>query len=277
MPSLGTSSFSVATGRVFGAWVDLREGPSFGSVFTTELDPSRAVFVPRGVGNAYQTLEPDTAYVYLVNDHWSPEATYTFLNLADESAAIEWPIPLDQVEISAKDRAHPRLADVTPMPRRKTLVLGASGQLGHALRAQLRDAGHIEYAERDALDIADANLVNARRWRDYDAIINAAAYTAVDLAETPAGRAAAWAANATGVATLARIAADNGITLVHVSSDYVFDGTLDRPYREDDPLSHSAFTPRPKPPATAPSPRRHATTLCGRPGSLATDATSSPR
>ncbi len=77
---------SVATGRIFGAWVDLREGPTFGAVFTTEIDPSRAIFVPRGVGNAYQTLEPDTAYTYLVNDHWSPHAEYTFLNLADETA-----------------------------------------------------------------------------------------------------------------------------------------------------------------------------------------------
>ena len=49
---------SVATGRVFGAWVDLRDGPSFGAVYTCEIDPSVAVFVPKGVGNAYQTLEP---------------------------------------------------------------------------------------------------------------------------------------------------------------------------------------------------------------------------
>jgi dTDP-4-dehydrorhamnose 3,5-epimerase/reductase len=60
---------SVANGRIFGAWVDLRSGPSFGSVFTAEVDPSRAVYVPRGVGNAFRTLEPNTAYVYLVSDH----------------------------------------------------------------------------------------------------------------------------------------------------------------------------------------------------------------
>src|SRR5690606_9234705 len=97
---------SVATGRIFGAWVDLREGPTFGAVFTAELDPSRAIFVPRGVGNSYQSLEADTAYTYLVNDHWSPDAEYSFLNLADESVAIAWPIPLSEVEISAKDLAH---------------------------------------------------------------------------------------------------------------------------------------------------------------------------
>ena len=227
---------SVATGRIFGAWVDLREGPSFGTVFTAEIDPSKAIFVPRGVGNSYQTLEPDTAYAYLVNDHWSPDAAYSFLNLADETVAIAWPIPLSQVEVSAKDLAHPRLADVTPIPPKKILVLGAHGQLGRALRAEFGDASHVEYADRATLDITAPGLPEARRWRDYGTIINAAAYTKVDLAETADGRRDAWASNVSGISALARIATENALTLVHVSSDYVFDGTLDRPYREDDPV-----------------------------------------
>lgn len=225
---------SVATGRIFGAWVDLREGGTFGTVFTAYLDPSRAIFVPRGVGNSYQTLEPDTAYTYLVNDHWSPTASYTFLNLADETAAIDWPISLDQAEISAKDRGHPRLADVTPMPPKRILVTGANGQLGRAMRDVLGDLPHIEYASRAELDLTSPDLISVRRWRDYAAIINAAAYTAVDAAETAEGRSDAWAANVTAVGTLARLATENDITLVHFSSDYVFDGTKPEPYLETD-------------------------------------------
>lgn len=225
---------SVATGRIFGAWVDLREGPSFGTVFTTELDPSRAIFVPRGVGNSYQTLEPDTAYTYLVNDHWSPDASYSFLNLADETAAIAWPIPLADVEISPKDLAHPRLADVVPIPPKTTLVVGANGQLGRALRETYADSADVEFTGREDLDLA-TDLTGARRWRDYGTIVNAAAYTAVDAAETD--RAGAWAGNVTAVAQLARIATENGITLVHLSSDYVFDGTHDAPYGEDEPVA----------------------------------------
>ena len=53
---------SVATGSVFGAWVDLRPGAGFGQVFTCTLDPSKAIYVPRGVGNSYQALEDGTAY-----------------------------------------------------------------------------------------------------------------------------------------------------------------------------------------------------------------------
>ncbi|ADT99257.1 MULTISPECIES: sugar nucleotide-binding protein [Mycolicibacterium] len=228
---------SVGSGRIFGAWVDLRSGPTFGTVFTAEIDPSRAVFVPRGVGNAFQTLEPETVYVYLVNDHYSPGVGYPSLNPGDEALAIEWPIPLDRAEMSEKDRAQPPLSEVTPVPGPKTLVLGADGQLGRALRAAYAEAPHVEFATRAELDLCAPDLDSARRWRDYDTIVNAAAYTAVDAAETSEGRTAAWTVNVTGVAALARVATAHGITLVHVSSDYVFDGSAASPYREDDPLS----------------------------------------
>ena len=100
---------SVVHGRVFGAWVDLRPGDGFGRVVTAELGPDTAVFVPRGVGNAFQTLEDDTVYSYLVNDHWSPAAkdSYTFCNLADETLAIAWPIPLERAELSEADKTPP--------------------------------------------------------------------------------------------------------------------------------------------------------------------------
>ncbi|MGB3484673.1 MAG: bifunctional dTDP-4-dehydrorhamnose 3,5-epimerase family protein/NAD(P)-dependent oxidoreductase [Mycobacterium sp.] len=228
---------SVATGRIFGAWIDLRAGPTFGTVFTTELDPSRAVFVPRGVGNSFQTLEPNTAYAYLVNDHYSPEVDYPSVNPADQTVGISWPIPLEHAQLSAKDRAQPGLADVTPVAPRRTLVLGASGQLGRALRTVYADAPHVEFAERADLDLTSGTLGSARAWRDYDTIINAAAFTAVDAAESEEGRLAAWAANVTGVAELARVATAHGMTVVHISSDYVFDGVTTRPYREDDAVA----------------------------------------
>jgi len=228
---------SVASGRIFGAWVDLRAGPTFGAVFTAELDPSRAVFVPRGVANSFQTLEPNCVYTYLVNDHYSPDALYPSVNPADETLAINWPIPLERAELSAKDRVQPPLSEVEPIPPRKTLVLGAGGQLGRAFRKAYADAPHVEFAERADLDLTSGDLGSLRPWRDYDTIINAAAYTAVDAAETAEGRVAAWAANVTGVAALARVATAHGIALVHISSDYVFDGAATRPYSEDDAVS----------------------------------------
>lgn len=214
---------SIANGKIFGAWVDLREGESFGKVFSIELDPSKAIFVPRGVANSYQALEDDTVYTYLVNDHWSADnKDYAFLNLADETAAIPWPIPLAEAELSDKDKAHPHLKDVSPITPRKTLILGANGQLGKALAKEFPNA---ELADRDTLDIAKPSIISARNWRQYDVIINAAAYTAVDLAETSEGRVDAWKINATALSYLSKIAEEFNVTLVHISSDYVFDGT----------------------------------------------------
>ena len=215
---------SVASGRVFGAWVDLREGDSFGATFTIEIDPSIAVFVPRGVGNSFQALEENTAYSYLVNDHWSADAQsqYTFLNLADPSAAIDWPIPLDRAELSDKDRAHPRLADVAPMPPRKTLVLGANGQLGRALQRLWAGRTDVEFTGRDRIDLMRPESLESVRWASYSTIVNAAGFTAVDDAETDEGRRTAWSVNAVAPGRLAAIAAEHGLTLAHVSSDYVY-------------------------------------------------------
>ena len=224
---------SVATGRIFGAWVDLREGPGFGTVFTIEMGPETAVFVPRGVGNSYQTLEPRTAYVYLVDDHWSPEARYTFLNLADETVAVDWPIPLERSVRSDKDLGHPRLAAVAPFQPKPTLVLGAGGQIGRALGEEFPGAVLLTRAE---CDLSDPAALDAIRWRDYGLVINAAGHTDVDGAQAPEGRAAAWAANATGVAALAVQCREAEVPLVHFSSDYVFDGQLPS-HLEDEPFS----------------------------------------
>lgn len=106
---------SLANGKIFGAWVDLRKGESFGKVVTMEITPERAVFVPRGVANSYQTLETNITYTYLVNEHWSPEAKYASVNLFDPTLGIEWPIAKDSAIVSEKDLNNPLLSDVTPM------------------------------------------------------------------------------------------------------------------------------------------------------------------
>ncbi len=106
---------SVANGRVFGAWVDLRKGPSFGQTLTMEINPGLAVYVPRGVANGYQALEANVTYTYLVNAHWSPDAQYAAVHLFDPELGIHWPIAQDRAIISDKDMNNPLLKNVTPM------------------------------------------------------------------------------------------------------------------------------------------------------------------
>lgn len=124
----------------------------------------------------------------------------------------------------------------------KVLVTGAAGQLGIDVVWHFRGMGdEVIAADRATLDIADPDAVRrAIESTRPHVVVNAAAYTAVDACETHAEL--AMLINGTAVGHLAAACADVGAHLVHVSTDYVFDGTLDRPYREDDrPNPMSAY------------------------------------
>lgn len=108
---------TVVKGKVFGAWVDLRKGATFGAIETFEITPNTAVFLPRGVANAFQTLEPDTYYLYSVNSHWSADnyEQYCFVNLDDPDINLDWPISLRNAIINDRDKNHPLLKDIKPL------------------------------------------------------------------------------------------------------------------------------------------------------------------
>ena len=125
------------------------------------------------------------------------------------------------------------------MSSRRTLVTGCYGQLGRAVRALAEArgvAGDFDFCDIDTFDMGDAAAYDGVDWDAYGTVINCGAFTAVDAAETPEGRVSCWRANATGPSLLARACAAHDATLVHVSSDYVFDGTREL-HDEDEPLS----------------------------------------
>lgn len=104
----------------------------------------------------------------------------------------------------------------------RIFIIGANGQLGTALRQQYPGA---KFADTAELDITNKQAVKNFDWSGIDTLINAAAYTNVDGAETPDGRRLAWAVNADAVANLVAVSAQHNMTIVHISTDYVFDGT----------------------------------------------------
>ena len=113
------------------------------------------------------------------------------------------------------------------------LVTGAAGMLGQDAVDRLRAGGHEAVAtDRDTLDITDPAAVRAAI-AGFDVVLNCAAYTAVDDAETHEDLAALI--NATGPAVLASATAAAGVRLVQISTDYVFDGAATEPYPEDAP------------------------------------------
>lgn len=116
------------------------------------------------------------------------------------------------------------------------VIIGANGQIGIELKSRYSNARAVD---SDELDITDLNAVYAFDWSGVKVIINAAGYTNVDGAETPDGRVAAWKVNAEAVKNLVHIARSHDITLVHFSTDYVFDGSKAPHLEEEDfsPLS----------------------------------------
>lgn len=119
-------------------------------------------------------------------------------------------------------------------PQMTILIAGANGMLGRDLQAVLAGTSHTVTAlGRDQLDITDLDAVQAAS-AGHDVIINAAAYTKVDDAESDEDT--AYAINATGAGNLATAAAENGALLVQVSTDYVFDGSATTPYSETEPV-----------------------------------------
>ena len=125
------------------------------------------------------------------------------------------------------------------------LVTGADGQLGREIRALSQDYDYsFTFANREHLDITDAEAIrNIIEENGIDTIINCAGYTAVDRAEEE--RELAGLINHTAVTHLAHIAKEREIKLIHISTDYVFDGKGCRPYKEEDrpnPISFYGYT-----------------------------------
>ncbi len=119
------------------------------------------------------------------------------------------------------------------MQENEIFIIGANGQLARALRQQYPQA---RFAGHDTLDVSDPAVISSFDWSGIKIIINAAAYTNVDGAEINDGRIAAWRINASAVGQLSSICTKHQITLVHISSDYVFDGEV-TPHTENEPLS----------------------------------------
>lgn len=115
----------------------------------------------------------------------------------------------------------------------RILVTGREGQVARALAGLASPEIAVEALGRPDLDIRDqASVARAIAAFSPDVVVSAAAYTAVDKAETE--EAEAFAVNEGGAANVSRAAAETGLPVIHLSTDYVFPGDASRPYREDD-------------------------------------------
>jgi dTDP-4-dehydrorhamnose 3,5-epimerase len=112
-PHAQTKLVRVIKGRVLDVAVDIRKGsPTFGKHVAVELssDNKRQLLVPRGFAHAFVVLEDDTVFAYKVDNYYSPECDRGIL-FSDEALGIEWQIPIDELNLSPKDKVQPKIAD----------------------------------------------------------------------------------------------------------------------------------------------------------------------
>lgn len=239
---------SVVTGKIFGLWIDLRkDSPTFGEVESHEIDANLAVFVPRGVGNSFQTLEDNTTFTYLINGSFSEKDRHKYIsmNVKDEKVIKKWPISPNNPDIiiSDNDKKNPFFKNIKPMSKKKILVIGCNGQLGsevyeYAKKHKIEhdfifsDVGESKHMSMK-FDFTDENEYQKIDWTDVETIINCAAYTNVDKAETEIEQ--CWKLNAYSLNLLVKYASKHNIKIVHVSTDYIFNGEREIHYEDELP------------------------------------------
>ena len=196
---------SVATGRIFGAWVDLREGPD---VRRRLHDGDRPLARDLRAARRRQRLPDARArhrLHYLVNDHWSPDAEYTFLNLADETVAIDMADPArrggdlaegPRASAPRRCRADAAPQDARPRRERPARPRAARGvRRCHARRVRRRGTTSTSPRPISRLPAVGATTARSSMQRRTRRSISP---------RRPTGRADAWAANVAGVTALAR-------------------------------------------------------------------------
>ena len=241
-PHAQTKLVRVISGTVLDVALDIREGsPTFGQHVSVELsaENKKQLLVPRGFAHGFVVLSKEATFSYKADNYYTPDCDRG-IAFDDESLGIDWKINPDILRLSPKDLKQPLLKTQITLTIQiiymyNILVTGGNGQLG----SELKEIAH-NYQNYNFLftDVSDLDITAHYEVRDFiernniNVIINCAAYTAVDKSESEPEL--SNAVNHLAVANFAQIAKYKNIKLIHISTDYVFDGTNYKPYTETD-------------------------------------------
>lgn len=232
-------------GGVIDVVVDMRKDSStYGKHIAVELTPEngRMLYVPRGFAHGFVSLTDDTLFEYYVDNKYMPRMEGGIL-WNDPALGIDWDgifkkYGINEPVLSGKDQVRNTLAesDVEFLQRdKKYLITGYKGQLGYDIARELVERGetNILAIDKDEMDITDREQVmSVVKGFNPDVIFHCAAWTAVDKAEEMEDL--ANLVNVVGTKNMTDASIEVGAKLVYISTDYVFDGTKEGTYNEND-------------------------------------------
>ena len=237
-------------GAVIDVVVDMRkDSPTYGQSTAVELTPEngRLLYVPRGFAHGYVALEDKSLFEYYVDNTYMPRKEDGIL-WNDPALQIDWDEILKKCGVtepvlSSKDQVRKPLEENTTVFKREPkryLITGFKGQLGYDIARELDARGEHEYL---ALDIDEMDITNREQVmktvKTYkpDVIFHCAAWTAVDKAEEEANEKKVYDINVKGTKNLTDASIEVGAKMVYMSTDYVFDGTKEGLYTEEDQVN----------------------------------------
>ena len=249
-PKCQAKIVEVIKGSAIDVVVDMRvDSPTYGKYTAVKLtdDNNRQLFVPRGFAHGFVALEDNTIFQYLIDNDYAPKME-AGIAWNDPDVNINWDVILKENGIkepllSPKDQLHPSFKDNTVIFKReqdKYLITGYNGQLGYDIKRELLANGikeeNILATDINEMDITDKKSVMSviKKFKP-DVIFHCAAWTAVDKAED--NRDKVEAVNVLGTKNITEAAMEVDAKLVYLSTDYVFDGTKDSPYKPDDKVN----------------------------------------
>lgn len=235
-------------GAVLDVVVDMREdSPTYKNWTSVELtsENGRLLYVPRGFAHGFISLKDDTLFEYYVDNEYAPRMEDGIL-WNDPEIGIPWDDIFEKYEIekpilSAKDETRQSLLECnTVFKKEKTryLITGFKGQLGYDIVRELQARGEEEYL---ALDIDDMDITNREQVFEIiktyqpNVIFHCAAWTAVDKAEEMEEK--VRQINVEGTKNIVDASLEVDAKVIYMSTDYVFDGTKEGYYKEEDMAS----------------------------------------
>lgn len=226
----------VLEGEVFDVAADLREGsPTFGQWYGVVLSEQnkKQLYIPKGFAHGYSVLSPTAVFFYKCDNYYA-KSEEGGIQYDDPGLAIDWGLPESARILSPKDLELPYLETTERNRYVMHRIRPHGGQVGQEIQA-LQDrypSWEWVFTDKDELDLSVPGQIRTFFQNlSFDYCIHCAAYTAVDRAESEPELAARI--NAGAVRELAQACKEQGTFLIHISSDYVYDNSLNRPLQTD--------------------------------------------